>query len=629
MGEEGVATRKEAVMGKGTEVVAGREDMIEAERDAVDTSIEMVIWNSRGRFGCRKDVTMNPSETLLSLPTHQLRPFPCELCRVRSANKRTLVRHKGQAHDQVDMRNNARYQSVKEHVCSMCPKSYCSMYRLSEHLSVCSGSAFLANNSAPAIKTEVATLGLSSSVLVAARTYMVASATVASWVKGLEDTEPLNCHFCGKNSRNKRSLVVHVNRYHTDRLTEHFISDEGSNASSKIISKAETVQMEDCLLVCELCSKAFHTQIGLDRHRTSHMSKREREAETIIFLWPELPRAKCRKVVVGKGGERKEGGKGKNCSLPTARQVTDEVMSEGGRLGMPLPDTLVLRREAEFELRDEFYPELPRVKCREAIGPEGKRKLRSHQEVEATRGRVGRSLEEVRKGRREETWRKEDCLEVAGSVCPSSEMWVEATEEEQDKGVGEEQGKGVGEQPPNTSTSEISPIGLEDGNRKTGVKVKNLRIAEEIGMIDLAAIGVKEMASLHRAVEVPSWREDVKHYALLKANGSNHKKSEEEAECSEDMGDETYLGRHNKHEKAENLEKFRHKQKLRREEKELQKLLAQQKQQGVAKNRDRGRTLLPVLEEATHITVEDTVPVSVFGRSLPDMKSSCFSLPWI
>ena len=93
------------------------------------------------------------------------------------------------------------------------------------------------------------------------------------------------------------------------------------------------------------------------------------------------------------------------------------------------------------------------------------------------------------------------------------------------------------------------------------------------------------------------------------------------------------LGRHNKHEKNEKIEKKKHKQKLQREEKELQKLVARQKLKSAAKNSDRageqGRSLLPVLEEATHIQVEDTVPVSVFGRQLPDMESSCFSLSWM
>ena len=35
--------------------------------------------------------------------------------------------------------------------------------------------------------------------------------------------------------------------------------------------------MEGCPFVCEFCCKAFQTQIGLNRHFTSHMSAEERE----------------------------------------------------------------------------------------------------------------------------------------------------------------------------------------------------------------------------------------------------------------------------------------------------------------------------------------------------------------
>ena len=165
------------------------------------------------------------------------------------------------------------------------------------------------------------------------------------------------------------------------------------------------------------------------------------------------------------------------------------------------------------------------------------------------------------------------------------------------------------------------------------MKVKNLEIGQEIAMIDLKAIGVEDMANLHKGLEVPRWREDIKHYALLAANEYNHKKSKGKAKCPENTRDTTYLGRHNKHEKNEKREKKKHKQKLQREEKELQKLVARQKLKSAAKNSDRegeqGRSLLPILEEATHIQVEDTVPVSVFGRQLPDMESSCFSLSWM
>ena len=117
-------------------------------------------------------------------------------------------------------------------------------------------------------------------MLVAARKYKVAPATVAFWVKGLKDIEPQNCHMCGKDSKNKRALVVHVKRYHTDpegRLIEQSIADKSSCVFTKSVRKAKPVDIENCPFVCEFCCMAFITQLGLDRHRTSHMSREERE----------------------------------------------------------------------------------------------------------------------------------------------------------------------------------------------------------------------------------------------------------------------------------------------------------------------------------------------------------------
>ena len=383
------------------------------------------------------------------------------------------------------------------------------------------------------------------------------------------------------------------------------------------------------LLLCTTTKLLLNTNNCLEKHKDSpqelkesplaHLDFSRHQAEMIHFQDRMLSALRDEMVLLrqklcrtthqlGKSGARNEGRKG--------RQVEVVAGGDVGLVAMPRPDTLVERREVVFELRDEFCPELPMAECRE------ERVWRS-QEVKKTRVQVERSLAEVRKARKEEKRRgrsqKEDsCLEVGGSDHPSSEMWVETKE--------------VGEQLPNTS--EILPTGLKDGNGKAvvTVKVKYLDNAQEIAMIDQKAIGgVEDMASLE--VPVPSWREDVKHYALFGANTSNHEKSYDEAECPEATSNKTYLRRHNKHEKNEKLEKKRHKQKLRREEKELQKLVARQKLKGAAKNSDRareqGRTLLPVPEEATHVSVEDTVPVSAFGRQLPDLEASCFSLSWM
>ena len=74
---------------------------------------------------------------------------------------------------------------------------------------VCSGSTFIHCHD-PALITEVTNFALVSSVLVAART------TVTFWLEGLKDNEQQKCDMCGKESRNKRALKVHVRKYHTD-----------------------------------------------------------------------------------------------------------------------------------------------------------------------------------------------------------------------------------------------------------------------------------------------------------------------------------------------------------------------------------------------------------------------------
>ena len=118
-----------------------------------------------------------------NLPEYKLRPFPCDLCPVRSKNKEALRKHMRRAHGQgriaSDMTTHGRYLDKKEHACPNCPKSYSSKYSLSDHMKVCSGSnSILSNNSSdPAFMNEVASFALSNSVLVAARYSVIDSPT--------------------------------------------------------------------------------------------------------------------------------------------------------------------------------------------------------------------------------------------------------------------------------------------------------------------------------------------------------------------------------------------------------------------------------------------------------------------
>ena len=72
-----------------------------------------------------------------------------------------------------------------------------------------------------------------------------------------------------------------------------------------------------------------------------------------------------------------------------------------------------------------------------------------------------------------------------------------------------------------------------------------------------------------------------------------------------------------------------------RQEQQLQKLRARQEKKTLDQSKSKadlncqGTSLLPALEEVTAICVEDVVPVSIFGRPLPDSGTVDFSLPWL
>ena len=67
-----------------------------------------------------------------------------------------------------------------------------------------------------------------------------------------------------------------------------------------------------------------------------------------------------------------------------------------------------------------------------------------------------------------------------------------------------------------------------------------------------------------------------------------------------------------------------------RQEQQLQKLRAREEKQHAAKSKKEETTsLLPLLEAATHICVEEKIPVAAFGRPIPSLPHTIFSLPWM
>jgi len=142
--------------------------------------------------------------------------------------------------------------------------------------------------------------------------------------------------------------------------------------------------------------------------------------------------------------------------------------------------------------------------------------------------------------------------------------------------------------------------------------------------------------SLQRSVEVPFWREDKNHYdpniggpMQRRRKSTNLHHSTEEAEPTDDA---SYLKRHDKHEKGEKQRKRWDAQRLRQEQ-QLQKLRARQEKKSLDRSKSDSNcqqaSLLPAVEEAMTICVEETIPVSVFGRPLPDTGAEDFCLPWL
>ena len=72
-----------------------------------------------------------------------------------------------------------------------------------------------------------------------------------------------------------------------------------------------------------------------------------------------------------------------------------------------------------------------------------------------------------------------------------------------------------------------------------------------------------------------------------------------------------------------------------RQEQQLQKLRARQEKKSLEQSKSKSdqncqrTSLLPALEAATAICVEEAIPVSIFGRPLPDTGAEDFSLPWL
>jgi len=161
-----------------------------------------------------------------------------------------------------------------------------------------------------------------------------------------------------------------------------------------------------------------------------------------------------------------------------------------------------------------------------------------------------------------------------------------------------------------------------------------------------------EVAALQRGVEVPCFREDKTHYTQLVSNNKlclkkDREKSKEDktwrikstnpiysggGPAAEDISDHALLKRHEKLEKDEKQRKRWDLQRL-REEQQLHKLRARQEKHILGGFGNLGKkedsSLLPFIESAKYVQVAVDIPVSAFGRPLPDLPQTTFALPWV
>lgn len=154
---------------------------------------------------------------------------------------------------------------------------------------------------------------------------------------------------------------------------------------------------------------------------------------------------------------------------------------------------------------------------------------------------------------------------------------------------------------------------------------------------------LSDVASLQRGVEVPRWRILPEFEAL--PNKTKFIKSKEVPEWrhkpmhpaytmegTENIEDDTILKRHARHEMDEKRRKRWDIQRMRQQQ-QFEKLKASEARRGRKEKKGRETSspisLLPSLEDMTHLMVSDTVPISVFGVPLPNLPHAPFSLPWL
>ncbi|KAL8600581.1 hypothetical protein ACOMHN_062452 [Nucella lapillus] len=116
-------------------------------------------------------------------------------------------------------------------------------------------------------------------------------------------------------------------------------------------------------------------------------------------------------------------------------------------------------------------------------------------------------------------------------------------------------------------------------------------------------------------VETPGWRINVltNRYQL---------------EGTENITDEAYEKRHQRHEVEERRRKRWDIQHM-REQKVLEKLRGKEEENsGLGQTEQSCKTLLASIEDLTHVEISESVPIMAFGQAVPLVQPSEFELPW-
>ena len=152
-----------------------------------------------------------------------------------------------------------------------------------------------------------------------------------------------------------------------------------------------------------------------------------------------------------------------------------------------------------------------------------------------------------------------------------------------------------------------------------------------------AAVKTDDGNTKQSSLEIPSFGEAKVSKVKLRRNCSSWEilspsnESQNGVSGDEDTSDQAYKKRHDKLEKGEKKMKRRDLQRQRDEELKRRAEKRSLKKRGKKTRRQKSPclSLLPNPELATHIQVEEDLPVSAFGLAVPALPRAEFSLPWL